>query len=200
MANSTQSQSSAPSFSPQCAGVPTSGRLSPSKRLTTAVMRSKITGRYTHCPASVVELQWRKQWQSKNKNLSFQVWANGIINSGKQISSTLDRWRLPLATIWGMRVGNQSLLASISVSWTDLKGIQTPHSLFRDFGSDKTLTTRWSGGRVQVWVQVWTPAGQLAIFQDSALAQHGWVGQASTNTVSSLVRGSSWGSNRLAWI
>ena len=30
-------------------------------------------------------------------------------------------------------------------------------------GADKTFTTRWSGGRVQVWVQVQAPACHLAI-------------------------------------
>ena len=44
-----------------------------------------------------------------------------------------------------------------------LKRIQTPHSLCCDFGGYKTSTTRWSGGRVQVWVQVWAPACHLAI-------------------------------------
>ena len=32
--------------------------------------------------------------------------------------------------VWGMRVGNDSLLASISASSTDPKRIHTPHSLF----------------------------------------------------------------------
>ena len=36
-----------------------------------------------------------------------------------------------------------SQLASITVSSTDLKRIQTPHSLLRDFGAHKTFTTRW---------------------------------------------------------
>ena len=44
-----------------------------------------------------------------------------------------------------------------------LKRIQTPHSLCCDFGGDQTFSTRWLGGRVQVWVQVWSPAGHLAI-------------------------------------
>ena len=35
--------------------------------------------------------------------------------------------------------------ASILAFSTDLKRIQTPHRLFWDFGTDKTLTTRWSG-------------------------------------------------------
>ena len=42
---------------------------------------------------------------------------------------------------------------AISASSTDLKRIQTPHSL------EFKLHT----GRVQVWVRVWAPAGQLAI-------------------------------------
>ena len=46
---------------------------------------------------------------------------------------------------------------------TDLKGIETPYSLCCDFGGYKTFTTRWSGGTVQVWVQVRAPAGHLAI-------------------------------------
>ena len=54
-------------------------------------------------------------------------------------------------------------LGSNLASVTDLKRIQTPHSLCCDFGGDKTFTTRWSGCRVQVWVQVWAPAAQLAI-------------------------------------
>ena len=47
------------------------------------------------------------------------------------------------------------------------KRIQTPHSWFWDFRADKTSTTRWSGGRVQIWVQVWAPACYLAITPDS---------------------------------
>ena len=35
--------------------------------------------------------------------------------------------------VWGMRVGNNSVLASILASSTDIKRIQTPHILFRDF-------------------------------------------------------------------
>ena len=82
------------------------------------------------------------------------------------------------------------------------KRIQTPHSLFWDFWADKTSRTRWSGGRVQVWVQVRAPAGQWqslpnAIPEDSrrfwlqnqwlsslghALAQLGRVGRARSNT------------------
>ena len=41
--------------------------------------------------------------------------------------------------------------------------VRTPHNLFMDFSSDKSFTTRWSGGRVQVWVQVQAPAANFAI-------------------------------------
>ena len=41
--------------------------------------------------------------------------------------------------------------------------IETPHSLCCDFRGYKSCTTRWSGGRVQVWVQVWALACHLAI-------------------------------------
>ena len=55
-----------------------------------------------------------------------------------------------------------SLLFSISVFSTDLQRIQTPHSLFWDFIADKTIITSWSGGRVQVWIQVRAPDSHLA--------------------------------------
>ena len=57
-----------------------------------------------------------------------------------------------------------TLLGSNLASVTDLKRIETPHSLCCDLGGYKTFTTRWSGGTVQVWVQVQAPAGHLAIF------------------------------------
>ena len=43
-----------------------------------------------------------------------------------------------------------------SVGWglISTHRIQTPHILFWDIGADKTFTTRYSGGSVQVWVQV----------------------------------------------
>ena len=60
-----------------------------------------------------------------------------------------------------------SLLSeSILAFSTDLKRIQTPHSLFWGFGADKTSTTHWSGCRVQVWVQIWAPACHLAIIPE----------------------------------
>ena len=39
------------------------------------------------------------------------------------------------------------MLASIFAfqNSTDLRRVQTPYSLFRDFGADKTYTTQWSG-------------------------------------------------------
>ena len=51
---------------------------------------------------------------------------------------------------------------SISSFLTHLKRIQNPYSVFRDFGVDKTFTTRLSGCRVQVWVQVRAHACHLA--------------------------------------
>ena len=70
--------------------------------------------------------------------------------------------------VWGMRVGIDSLLSLKQMVldsgvFNGPKRIQTPHSLFRDFGAFKTFTTRWSGGRVQVWAQVRAPASHLAI-------------------------------------
>ena len=62
-----------------------------------------------------------------------------------------------------MSLRNLTLLGSNLASVTDFKRIETPHSLCCDFWGDKTFTTRWSGGRVQVWVQVWAPASHLAI-------------------------------------
>ena len=60
-----------------------------------------------------------------------------------------------------MRVEFTSMLSSTLAFSTDLARIQTSqcaHSLFWDLGAEKTFTTHWSGGRVQVWVQVWAPA------------------------------------------
>ena len=67
-------------------------------------------------------------------------------------------------TVLGMSLRKVTSLGSNLASVTDLKGIETPHSLCCDFGGDKTFTTwtRWSGG-IQVWVQVWAPACHLAI-------------------------------------
>ena len=87
--------------------------------------------------------------------------------------------------------------------FNDLKRFQTPHSLFTDLEADKTSTTRWSGSRVQVWVQLQAPACHLAITPEGVdcrnqwqsswgrdLAQLGRVGRASTNTGRFWVDGS----------
>ena len=63
----------------------------------------------------------------------------------------------------GMSLRKVTSLGSNMASVTDLKRIETAHSLCCDFGGYKTLTTRWSGCTVQVWVQVQAPAGHLAI-------------------------------------
>ena len=68
-----------------------------------------------------------------------------------------------LTAVLGMSLRKVTLLGSNSASVTDLKRIQTPHSLYCDFGGYKGFTTCWSGGKVQVWVQVWAPACHLAI-------------------------------------
>ena len=65
--------------------------------------------------------------------------------------------------VLGMSLRKVISLGSNLVLVMGLKRIQTPHSLCCDFGGYKTFTTRWLGGRVQVWVQVWAPAGHLAI-------------------------------------
>ena len=101
-----------------------------------------------------------------------------------------------------MSLGKVTLLGSNLASVTDLKRIETPHSLCCDFRGYKTFTTRWSGGTVQVWVQVQAPACHLAIspkavpegnrrFRGQNQLPSSWgsspallalVGQASTNT------------------
>ena len=66
-------------------------------------------------------------------------------------------------SVLGMSLRKVTLLGSNLASVMDLTRIETPHSLCCDFGGYKTFTTRWSGGRVQVWVQVWALACHLAI-------------------------------------
>ena len=61
-------------------------------------------------------------------------------------------------TLWisvGMNLRKVTSLGSNLASLTDLKRTETPHSLCCDFRGYKTLKTCWSGGRVQVWIQVW---------------------------------------------
>ena len=60
-------------------------------------------------------------------------------------------WGMWVEIVYSLSTTLTSL--AISASSTDLKRIQTPHSL------EFKLHT----GRVQVWVRVWAPAGQLAI-------------------------------------
>ena len=43
------------------------------------------------------------------------------------------------SAVWGMRVNIVSAMSSILAFLTDLKGIQTPHSLFWGFRADKPL-------------------------------------------------------------
>ena len=71
-------------------------------------------------------------------------------------------------TVLRMSLKKVTLLGSNLASVTDLKRIETPHSLCCDFRGYKTFTTCWSGYQVQVWVQVWAPAGHLAISQKIA--------------------------------
>ena len=66
-------------------------------------------------------------------------------------------------------------LAQNLASVTDLKEIQAPRSLCCDFGGNKTFTTRWSDGRVQVWVQVWAPACHLEITKRRFWLQSQWL-------------------------
>ena len=63
----------------------------------------------------------------------------------------------------GMSLRKVTLFCSNWAPVTDLKRIETPHSLYCDFGGYKTFTTCWSGSTVQVWVQVQAPACHLAI-------------------------------------
>ena len=106
-----------------------------------------------------------------------------------------------------MIIRNCTLIGSNLASVTDLKKIQTPYSLYYNF---RAFTTRWSGGRVQVWVQVWAPAGHQAITSKvvpadnqryrgkyqrpsslgSSVALLGLIGRASTNTRCFQVLGS----------
>ena len=112
--------------------------------------------------------------------------------------------------VQGVRLRKVTSLGSNLASVTNLKEIQTPHRLWCDFG---TFTTRWSGGRVQAWVQVWAPAGHLTISpkavpegnrrfrgqnqrpsswgrSSALLAHNAQVGRASTNTGCFRVGGS----------
>ena len=58
--------------------------------------------------------------------------------------------KIKAGSVLGMSLRKVTLLGSNLASVTVLKRIQTPHSLCCDFRGYKTVTTRWSGGRVQV--------------------------------------------------
>ena len=118
--------------------------------------------------------------------------------------------------VLGMSLRKVTSLGSNLASVTDLKRIEIPHSLCCDFGGYKTFTTRWSGGRVQVWVQVWAPACHLAISPKAVpedwegkiygqalgaalrLCLRGSDGQAQTQCVTKLAAVAA-GRDRLAW-
>ena len=79
----------------------------------------------------------------------------------------VERENTIVASVLGTRVGKTSLLQVCLPRFRNLQEtlkISSLPSLCRDFGADNTFTTRWSGCRVQVWVQVWAPAGHLAIW------------------------------------
>ena len=77
----------------------------------------------------------------------------------KKLLPLIEWWRLQilwwLKTIWGMSIEIFTQLASITASSIDLKRIWTVHSLLREFWADNFFTNLWSGGIIQVWVQVW---------------------------------------------
>ena len=97
---------------------------------------------------------------SRDKGQGFRVWGWGFRGN---LQGVWRKFEGELETVRGISLEKVTSLGSNLVSVTDLKRIETPHSLCCDFGGYKTFTTRWSGGRVQVWVQVWAPACHLAI-------------------------------------
>ena len=89
--------------------------------------------------------------------------------SSKQALNCIGRPRVLVAQLWPAALvdkGWNGLTAVLNFGVEFLKRIQTPHKLFWDFRADKTFAlfaTRWSGSRVQVWIQVQAPAGHLKI-------------------------------------
>ena len=63
--------------------------------------------------------------------------------------------------VWGIKVG--IIIYFQKNASIDLKEFKLHTFCFRDFRADKTISTRWSGARVQVWVQVWASVCHLAI-------------------------------------
>ena len=84
-----------------------------------------------------------------------------------------ETWILPVEGTQGSSAGHAMMMMSLKkvtllgssnlASVMDFNRIETPHSLCCDFGGYKTFTTRWSGGRVKVWGQIWAPIGHLVI-------------------------------------
>ena len=129
-------------------------------------------------------------------NISFQEAVSGLVESEGEseiflVACKIVRIRCILLCTLKFCISNCSNLASVTVS----KRIETPHSLCCDFGGYKTFTTRWSGGTVQVWVQVWAPASDLAI-SPKAVPESNWRFRGQNQ------RSSSWGRSPalLAWV
>ena len=79
-----------------------------------------------------------------------------------KFAAQAEKWRL---AVWWLRVDIGSLLSSILAFTTDLQMNSNSTQItlgICPFGAWKTLTTRWSGCRVQVWVPVRAPACHLA--------------------------------------
>ena len=87
---------------------------------------------------------------------------------------------LAFRSVWGMRVETTHCLPQQHLQWTwTSEIIQAPHYLFRDIWAVKIFTTRWSdsslpAGRIRVWVQVWAPAGHLAITPEGHSRGNQW--------------------------
>ena len=92
-------------------------------------------------------------------------------------SGILPVWKVGILPVWKVDIGairinlglehwNSHFVAIFSASSIDLKRIQTLHNLLRDFWADTIFTTRWSGGKVQVWDHVQASAGHMSITSD----------------------------------
>ena len=148
------------------------------------------------------------------------LWSGWCVDGVYGVARLPRRHTVPqLWTVLGMSLRKVTLLGSNLESATDLKRTETPHSLCCDFGGYKSFTTRWLGCRVQVWVQVWAPAGILAIspkavpegnrrFRGQNQRPSSWgsspallarVGRASTTQGVSESAAVAVGSDRLAW-
>ena len=70
------------------------------------------------------------------------------------VNYPLLQWHTVLG--WAMRVGQLTAVLNFSSCTQFIQG-------FWGCSAAKTVKTRWSGGRVQDWFQVWGPAWHLAI-------------------------------------